>query len=248
MESYETILLAAAGLAAGIVNTMAGGGSMLTVPALVVLVGLPGTVANGTNRLGVLLMNAAAVWQFRREGLSGIRTALPLLPPVAAGSLVGALAIARVDDGTFERLFGLVMLALVVPTLRPPKPRSDTTRPHGRAARFALFFAIGLFGGAFQAGVGILLVLALAHAGTDLVRANSAKVAITFAFTLFSFPVFVAEDQVRWIPGLIVGAGFAAGGALGARLAVAGGERVIRPVMVAAVLALAARMTGVYGG
>ena len=123
MEGSEAAILLAGGLAAGIVNTLAGGGSLLTVP-LLVLVGLPGTVANGSNRVGVLIQNAVAAWRFRAEGVSGFRDALPVLLPVCAGSLLGAYGIARVTDETFERLFGVLMLALLVPTLRRPGARA----------------------------------------------------------------------------------------------------------------------------
>jgi uncharacterized membrane protein YfcA len=109
-----------------------------------------------------------------------------------------------------------------------------------------LFFAIGLYGGAFQAGVGILLVFALSYAGYDLVRANSIKVVVVFAITFFAVPVFIAADQVAWLEALVLTIGFAAGGELGSRIAVRGGERVIRPVLAAAVLALAGRMFGLY--
>ena len=88
-----------------------------------------------------------------------------------------------------------------------------------------LFFAIGLYGGAFQAGVGILLVFAISYAGYDLVRANSIKVVVIFATTLFAVPVFIAAGQVAWFEALVLAIGFAAGGALGSRIAVRGGER-----------------------
>ena len=148
-----------------------------------------------------------------------------------------------------SRLFGAVMLILLIPTLRKPKPRGDlATDPQMRPRTGAtlLFFAIGLYGGAFQAGVGILLVFAISYAGYDLVRTNSIKVVVIFATTLFAAPVFIAAGQVVWLEALVLGVGFAGGGALGSRIAVRGGERVIRPVLAIAVVALAGRMFGLY--
>jgi len=118
VSALEITLLLGGGLIAGVVNTLAGGGSLLTVP-LLVLVGLPGTVANGTNRVGVVLQNAAAAWRFRAEGIPGLTDALPVLVPVVLGALIGATAITQVSDTLFNRLFGVVMLLLLVPTLRP---------------------------------------------------------------------------------------------------------------------------------
>ena len=92
MHASDALLLAGGGLLAGVVNTLAGGGSLLTVP-LLSFVGLPGSLANGTNRVGVLLQNGVASWGFWREGVSGVRTALPLLAPVAAGALLVALVV-----------------------------------------------------------------------------------------------------------------------------------------------------------
>jgi len=244
----DITLLVMAGLVAGVINTLAGGGSLLSVPLLVFL-GLPGDVANGTNRIGVLAQNATSIRGFALAGLSGLRDSLPVLAPVVAGSVVGAAAIARLDAEGFQRVFGVAMLLLLVPTLRGGLARSsDTTaKPPWRAAvRFAVFFAIGLYGGAIQAGVGLVLLVALQRAGLDLVRANSIKVVVIFALTAVAIPVFILEDQVAWLPAVCLVVGFALGGRLGVLVAVRGGERVIRPVMAVAVVAMAGRMLGLY--
>jgi len=239
-------LLVGAGLVAGVVNSLAGGGSLLTL-SLLVLLGLPGILANGTNRVGVLLQNAAAAWRFRAEGVPGVAHALPLLVPVLLGSAAGAWGISQVADETFERLFGVLMVVLLVPILRRAQPgTAPRARSWSGATRFAVFLGIGLYGGSFQAGVGIPLLFALAWAGHDLVQANSIKVVVIFAVTAVAIPVFAFQGQIAWGPAAALALGFSAGGELGARLAVRGGERVIRPVLAAAVLALAGRMLGLY--
>jgi len=246
VDALSIAVLAAGGLAAGVVNTLAGGGSMLTVPLLVML-GLPGGLANGTNRVGILVQSLSASWSFRRDGIDVLRRTLPVLVPVALGSVVGALAISRIADETFERTFGLVMLAVLVPTLRTPKPAAHTggLAAWPPALRVAVFFAIGIYGGSFQAGVGIALLLALGRAGYDLVTANAIKVMVVAALTAVALPVFAIQQQIAWFPALVLAVGFAAGGTLGARLATRGGDRLIRPVLLVAVVALAARMLGI---
>jgi len=244
------LLLTGGGFVAGIVNTIAGGGSMLTVP-LLVLAGLPGTLANGTNRVGVLVQNLSAIRRFHAEGIEALRPALPVLVPVGIGSLVGALGISQVADATFERAFGLVMLALLAPTLRRPRPRAgaqDDPGMHGwpPLLRAAVFFAIGVYGGAFQAGVGIVLLLALGRAGFDLVTANAIKVIVVGLLTLVAVPVFVVQGQVHWLPATALALGAGAGGAVGAHLTVRSGERLVRPVLALAVAALAGLMLGLY--
>lgn len=241
MDPLDLAILAFGGLAAGVINTLAGGGSMLTVP-LLILLGLPGMLANGTNRAGILISNLAAIWSFRREGVDALRRSLPVLIPVALGSLIGALAISRVSDETFERSFGLVMLAVLLPTLRTP--RSTGAAAWSPPVRWAVFMAIGAYGGAFQAGVGIVLLLALGRAGYDLVTANAVKVVVIGVLTLVALPVFAIQGQIDWLPAALLAVGFGFGGALGARFATRGGERLIRPVLAVAVAALAMRMLG----
>ena len=248
MDPLDIALLVGAGLVAGVINTLAGGGSLLSVPLLVFL-GLPGDVANGTNRLGVLAQNATAIRGFAVAGIPATRLAVPVLLPVLLGSSLGALAIAQLEAEAFERVFGVVMLLLLVPTLR-----GGLARPTAKAApvawtlpvRVAVFFAIGLYGGAIQAGVGLVLLVALQRAGLDLVRANAVKVVVTFALTAVALPVFLLEGQFALAPALCLVVGFGLGGRAGAWLAVRSGERLIRPTMVIAVIAMAGRMLGLY--
>lgn len=248
MDAAQLSILAAGGFAAGVINTLAGGGSLITV-GLLVFLGVPGTLANGTNRVGVLMQNLTTAWRFRAEGLSGFRGAVPVLVPLLLGSALGAWAIAQVTPAFFERLFGVVMLLLLVPMLRPGRsePLAEPTGAGGAwspGVGFAVFFAIGLYGGALQAGVGIFLLFALSRAGYDLVRANSIKAVVIASLTAVAVPVFVVAGQVVWPEALALGAGFVLGGWVGVHVAVKGGERVIRPVLVVAVVALAARMLG----
>jgi uncharacterized membrane protein YfcA len=239
------ILLALGGLVAGVINTLAGGGSLITVPLLVFL-GLPATTANGTNRIGVLFQNIVSTWRFRREGLNGVREALPLLIPVLVGSVLGASIASRMSAEVFRQIFGVAMIALLFPMLRRSRPRLEQQPPRSSIANTLIFFAIGLYGGALQAGVGIFLIAALSRSGIDLVRANSIKVVIIGALTIVAVPVFIGHGQVDWPLASALVVGFALGGEIGARAAIKGGEQLIRPVLVLAVVAMSGRMLGLY--
>jgi|TARA_B100002049_G_scaffold12578_1_gene8991 uncharacterized membrane protein YfcA len=245
VDPGDIVLLVAGGLAAGVVNTLAGGGSLLTVP-LLVLAGVPGNVANGSNRVGILASNASAAAAFRRLGVSGLSRTLPVLVPVAVGSLVGALLVARLADETFERVFGVLMVPLLLLSLRPPVLKSVEGRVWSGPFTLLVFLAVGLYGGAFQAGIGLLLMVALSRSGMDLVVVNSVKVVVIVVVTVIALPLFIVSGRVDWGPALVLAAGFALGGALGARLTVTRGSSLIRPVMVAAVLALAGRLLGLF--
>ncbi|GIW44048.1 MAG: UPF0721 transmembrane protein [Candidatus Binatia bacterium] len=235
-------LLVGTGLVAGIVNTLAGAGSLLTVPALVLL-GVPADVANGTNRVGVLAHNIVASWRFHAEGVTALRHATALALPIVAGSILGAYVISLFPGAVFQRLFAVVMLILVVPIVVRVQPRSPSS-PWPRWLTATVFFLVGSFGGAFQAGVGLLLIAALAHAGHDLLRANSVKVLLNAVQTAGALAIFVVRGQVWWIPGMILATGYSAGAIVGVRLAVLGGEWLIRWVLAATVVALAVRLLG----
>jgi len=242
----EIALLIAVGLVAGFVNTLAGGGSLLTVP-LLVMSGLPGTIANGTNRVGILVQGVVACWRFDAEGISEFRSALPLLPPILLGSIVGAAAATQIPDQTFEQIFAGIMLILLIPMLRgrhrAPTPGAPRWSP---LTRTIILFAIGLYGGAVQAGAGLLLLFVLNRAGFGLARANAIKIVLATALALVTVPVFVFNQQVAWLPAAFVSIGFTIGATAGARFAVLGGESAIRQTLAIAVLVLAGHLFGLY--
>lgn len=244
MTWWEALLLVVGGFFAGGINAVAGGGSTLTVP-LLVLAGVPGNAANGSNRIGILTSNAAASASFTRLGVTGLAHTGPVIIPVVIGSLVGSTAISQLTDGAFETLFGLLMIPLIVLAIRKPRARLDgPTWP--RWLTVVVFFGIGIYGGAVQAGVGLVLLAALTRAGYDLVTANHIKVLVNVVVTAVALPVFILNDQVRWIPALVLAAGFTAGGWFGAHFAVKGGEKYIRAAMVVATVILAGSLLGLY--
>ena len=244
MTWWEGLLLVIGGFFAGGVNAVAGGGSTFTGP-LLVLAGVPGNSANGSNRVGILTSNAASAASFRRLGVQGLAHSGQVLVPILVGSLFGSIAISGLADDTFETMFGLLMIPLIVLAIKKPKVRLDGVQ-WSRTTTIVVFFLIGIYGGAIQAGVGLVLLAALTRAGFDLVTANNIKVLVTFAVTAVALPVFIVQGQVDWIPALILGSGFTAGGWVGAHVAVGGGERLIRIVMILATLVLAGSLLGLY--
>ncbi|MDD9801738.1 MAG: sulfite exporter TauE/SafE family protein [Deltaproteobacteria bacterium] len=245
MELGVVLLLIGGGFAAGVVNTLAGGGSLLTVP-LLHLAGLPGGLANGTNRVGVMVQNLVATWGFGREGVPSLRPALPLLLPLASGALLGAAVISRIPDHAFEQLFGAAMLLLLIPTLRPPPAAKGARRKMPGWLRSLCLFTMGIYGGALQAGTGLLIVHFLHWSGASLLQSNAIKVALNFCFTLLVLPIFLFAGQISWPEAAVLTIGFALGGAIGPRLAIRASERTLRTLLALATLALAGRMLGLY--
>lgn len=228
----------------GLINTLAGGGSFLLVP-LLVMMGLPATVANATSRVGVFAQSLSAVAGFRQEGFRDLDTALNILPVMLLAAWLGAALASSLDDELFARGFGAVMLLALPLILWNPRPRTDaaTRAPLAPALQHAIYFAIGLYGGAIQAGVGIPLTLALVGVGRlDLVRASSVKVAINTATTAIALAQFVWAGKVVWGHGLLLAVGMALGGYTGSRIGARAGDRLLRPALTVCVVLLAIRM------
>ena len=245
VEWWEALLLVVGGAAAGLINAVAGGGSILTVP-LLVLAGVPGNSANGSNRVGILTSNAAAATAFRKLGVRGLSRATPILLPIIAGSLIGSYGITRLTDDNFERVFGLVMLPVIFLSIRKPKVKVDV-EPWPLWVTTVVFLGVGLYGGAVQAGVGLIMLAALTRSGFDLVTGNNVKVVANLTLTAVALPVFIVQGNVQWLQAVILAGGLTAGAWVGAHWAVKGGERFIRAVMVVAALLLAGKLLGVYG-
>jgi len=241
---FEAVLLLVGGAFAGAVNAMAGGGSMLTVP-LLDLAGVPGVAANGSNRVGILTSNISSLQSYRSEGVRIPGGLLAIMAPAIAGSLVGAYGISRLTDDTFRTVFGLIMIPLILLTIFKPKVKTQSERwPTG--VTVAVFFCIGLYAGAIQAGVGLVLLAALSRSGFDLVTANVVKVIFIFFATCIALPVFIFNGDVRWGPAFLLAVGLTIGGWVGAKFAVRGGEKWIRIVMIIAAIALALNLLGFW--
>ena len=237
------LILLAAGCVAGTLNVVAGGGSFLTLPVLIFL-GLPPTVANGTNRVAVLTQNVGAVWSFHRHGVMDWRSLLWAALPAALGAGLGALAALRIGDETFKDTLAFLMVAVTIWTLWDPLKgklgRSSSRRPRWVIA--ASFFVVGIYSGFVQAGVGFLILAATTLAGLDLVKGNAVKVLVILATMVVSLGIFAAGGSVDWTLGFILGAGNLAGGLLGVRLTVLKGHGWIRNVVTATVILFALRL------
>lgn len=240
MSWFEVVLLLVGGAFAGAVNAMAGGGSTLTVP-LLVIAGLEGNVANGSNRVGILTSAVSTAASFRNEGVKVTRELAPIIGPGLVGAPLGAFVIDRFTDDAFERFFGLLMIPIILLTIFRPKVKEDAD-PWPLAVTIIVFFAIGVYAGAIQAGVGLILLAALSRAGLDLVGANLIKILFTLFVTVIALGVFLAQGNVRWAPAIVLAVGLSLGGWIGAKFAVRGGEQWIRAVMVVAAVALAIRL------
>jgi uncharacterized membrane protein YfcA len=233
------------GLAAGIINVLAGGGSLLTLPILI-FAGLPSQVANGTNRVPILAQNAFAVARFSRGRIHEARRAIPLVLAATLGAVAGTFAVTALGELAFRRVLAGVLLLVLVPVFARPERRLAANRerePRVTPASIGLFVAVGFYGGFVQAGVGFLILgVTVLACGYDLVRANAVKVLVVLAYTAAVLPVFITKGLVAWGPALAMTVGQSAGGWIGAHLAIRRGVPLIRVVLVVMSVLAAAKL------
>jgi uncharacterized protein len=236
------------GIAAGFINTLAGSGSLITLP-LLILLGLPANVANGTNRVGVVMQNIVAVATFRQQGALDARGTWLLVVPSVVGSVIGAQLAVDLNEELLRQIIGVLMLLMIVVMFIQPERWLEHQGPRRPRpwVEVPLFFVIGIYGGFLQAGVGIFLIAALVlSAGFNLVSANAVKNLMVLVFTAAALVVFIVHDQVNWTLGLLLAAGQSLGAWIAARMAVKRGARFVRwVVIVVIVLSAAALLSGI---
>jgi uncharacterized membrane protein YfcA len=240
----------AAGLAAGFVNILAGNGSLISLPALI-FAGLPPGVANATNRVAIVFQNVVGGTGFYRQGKLDVHGALVLSIPMVIGSAAGALLAVDVNDQVFQRVLAFAMIAMLILMLIKPERwiagKPGTVDNRLTLPRILLFFAIGVYGGFLQAGVGIFLLVALVlEIGYDVVRANAVKIVVTLASAVVSLIVFSANLKVNWRAGLVLAAGSMIGAWLATRVAADRGAAWVRWFVIIVVTASAAQLLGVF--
>ena len=241
MEPWLVLVLLPVGVVVGVLNVMAGGGSLLSMPILIFL-GLDPAAANGTNRVAILAQNVVAVASFKSRGFSDVGRSVTLSVCTVPGAAAGAVAAVAVDPLVFKRLLGVVLVVSLILILRGRRRSAGADRPHLVWAHLATIGA-GFYGGFMQAGVGFILMPILHRLlALDLVRVNMHKVFVVGAYTVPSLLIFAVTGKVWWLAGFVLAAGNAAGGWLGSRLTIGGGERAVRWVFAAAVVAMAARL------
>lgn len=236
---YDIILLlvlVGAGFIAGFINTIAGGGSMLTLPALMIL-GMPADIANGTNRVGVLLQAVAGARGFHKKGKLEPATIVPTIVPTLLGALLGAtlasyMPVSWLKPALLITMLTMAVIMLVWPSIVAPPSGTPVYTLKERPIAWVGLFIAGAYGGFVQAGVGFILIAALAGGlRYDLVRTNALKMAITAILTLMALAIFIFNDQVLWVPGLVLAVGMVAGTTVSVNFAISVPQVVLKWVM-----------------
>lgn len=248
MTLAEIILLIVSGLLVGFINTLAGGGSIISLSILMFL-GLPANVANGTNRVAIFLQNIAAVGSFKQQKVLDQKKGFWLAIPATIGSVIGAWIATDMNEEIIEKAIAIVMLIMMIVILYKPqrwlKGKKELQDKKVTIGQMILFFVIGIYGGFLHMGVGYALLAGIVlGAGYDLVKANAIKVFIILIWSPVILVVFMINGQVNYLYGIILSIGNIIGALIASRLAVKQGANFVRWVIIAVILLTAAHVFG----
>ena len=241
-ELWQWLLLIGVGVVSGFVNVIASGGSLLTLPILIFM-GLPGTVANVTNRIGIFAQNTSAVIGFFRKGYSEFYKMLTLSLCAVPGAAMGAYIGTQINSEVFNKILGGLMIVLLVLMTRKQTGPEFVQTPQRLLIGHFLMVGIGVYGGFIQAGVGFFLMAVLHRViGLDLVRVNAYKVFIVGLYTLVALAIFSEKGQVLWLIGIFLAIGTSIGGWIGAHYTIKRGEKLIRYVLTTVLVIMAIKL------
>lgn len=221
-EWYIFPLLIASGALAGFVNTLTGSGSLVSL-AMLVFAGLPANVANGTNRLGVLVQSLVGVGTFARQSKMHVSGSEWFIVPAIAGSILGAIVATDLNKEVMEKVLGTVMVVMLGVIIYKPKKwqRAVSEAAQNKTVlNLAIFFAVGFYGGFIQAGIGIFLMVALVlGARFNTQEATVLKMTIVLFLTIPALVIFIWYNQVHWLYGGVMAIGQSLGAWVAARFA-----------------------------
>lgn len=216
------LLISVAGILVGIINTLAGSGSLITLPILIFLCGLPAPVANGTNRIGVMIQSLVGVIGFKRSGTLVTRHIEWLAIPAILGAILGSLIAIEMNERWMNIAIGILMFVMLLVLLINPKRWIKVgEQPEGHYKKplsVLTFFVVGIYGGFIQAGVGIFLLAGLVlSAKYSLSQANGIKLLLVFLFNLPAIISFFFAGQIHLGFGLLLAVFQSIGAVIGVR-------------------------------
>lgn len=247
MESlFEGILLVVVGFFAGIINTLAGGGSLFTLPVLIFL-GLPPAIANGTNRIAIVVQSLGGALGYRSKGVHTFPFPIYLGISASIGAVIGAQIALKVDGALFNRILAVIMLIVgfLILIRRKSLALNLPERLKGKYLIYSIlgFFVIGIYGGFINAGIGIVIMLFLNRLNRlSLVKTNATKVLVVMIYSAVALTLFAYNDAVNWKLGSLMALGTLFGAWWASRWSVKKGDRVIRIAMLVTIFIMAIKL------
>jgi len=241
---WQFPLLFCTGAGAGLIDAIAGGGGLITIPVLLGL-GLPPQEALGTNKLQASFGSGSAMFQFVRAGTIQLHESFAGVLWTATGAGLGAVAVQLLDPGFLRRVIPILLIAIALYLLVSPRLGQADVRPRlGKGLFYGMAgLGIGFYDGFFGPGTGTFWVMALMLGlGYNMTKATGTTKVMNFTSNIVALGFFLAGGKVLFAQGLVMGAGQFMGARLGAKLVVARGTRFIRPLFILMVLAITLRL------
>ena len=238
------------GAVAGLIDSIAGGGGLITIPVLLGL-GLPPQTALGTNKLQATFGSFSAMAHFVRAGTVRLRDAAPGVVWTAIGAILGSYTVQQIDPGFLKKVIPYLLLLILCHTIFTPKLGAEEVKPRlTRGIFYPLFgLLLGFYDGFLGPGTGSFWVVSLMLGlGFEMRKGTGYTKVFNFVSNIVSLAVFIAGGHVLLWAGLVMGAGQAVGARVGAKLVIRKGTRFIRPVFICSVLAVTAKLFwDIYG-
>lgn len=223
MEWYIYAIAIGGSIFAGVINTLAGNGSAITLTILTELIGLPPNIANGTNRLGVFSQGALGTFAFYKNGKLKLDRSRWIIVMTVIGAILGMIVATMVSNDQFKRVFRFLMILMLFVILVKPKRwlrETDTSNPTPIGVVIPVFLVLGFYGGFIQMGMGVFFLAAMVLGMRySIMDGNVVKVFVVALYTIFAIILFQWQGMIEWKIGLIMAAGQAIGGYLGANFA-----------------------------
>ena len=247
MEEYiQAVILIVVGFFAGVINTLAGGGSLFTLPVLIFL-GLPPNIANGTNRIAIVIQSLSGALGYKSKGISNFPFNIYLGISASIGAVIGAQIAIDLDGRLFNRILAIILIVVGGLILMNAKNLTHKLpeRLTGKYLLFGIigFFFIGIYGGFINAGIGIVIMLFLNRINRlSLVKTNASKTAIVFIYSSLALAVFAFNDTINWKLGLLMALGTSVGAWWASMWSVKKGDQVIRWAMLITIGIMAVKL------
>ncbi|MDC1518910.1 sulfite exporter TauE/SafE family protein [Flavobacteriaceae bacterium] len=242
----QAVILIVVGFFAGVINTLAGGGSLFTLPVLIFL-GLPPNIANGTNRIAIVIQSLSGALGYKSKGISNFPFNIYLGISASIGAVIGAQIAIDLDGRLFNRILAIILIVVGGLILMNAKNLTHKLpeRLTGKYLLFGIigFFFIGIYGGFINAGIGIVIMLFLNRINRlSLVKTNASKTAIVFIYSSLALAVFAFNDAINWKLGLLMALGTSVGAWWASRWSVKKGDQVIRWAMLITIGIMAVKL------
>ena len=244
IEWWQIGLLFATGLVAGFVDTLAGGGGLLTLPVLLSFCPDP-KVALGTNKLQASFGSTSATFHFARGGALSARECLRACLLAFLGSLAGSISVQQFDSHRLKQIVLILLLVVAIFVWLRPQLGEKDIHPRISRVKFDFIFALGIgfYDGLLGPGTGTFLALAyMLGLGFNLAKATASAKALNCASNLASLAVFLVARKIWFVAGIAMGCGQWLGARLGSRMVLTRGTKLIRPVFLTMIVLLTLKM------